>query len=44
MKKLSVIIMALLLSISSGCALLTPEGYDSDTTPAHDGENWRGGL
>ena len=36
-------IMILILSAAlAGCAT-TPRGYDSDTTPDHDGEEWVGG-
>jgi hypothetical protein len=32
----------LLLTIFIGCAS-TPAGYDADTTPDHNGEQWIGG-
>jgi hypothetical protein len=39
----SILLAAGLAAAAAGCLSTVPDGYDKDTTPTHNGENWKGG-
>lgn len=39
----ALVALAFVACLMNGCQTRIPSGYDADTTPDHDGEEWVGG-